>query len=349
MPEGDRSRVSPEVFGLPVEEIKAGLYSDKYFVRSGEILKREGHHPQVLMQVFTRKRGVICGMDEAIAVLKLCAEKPEELVIHAHFDGDPFRPMETVMTIEGDYSTFAHLETVYLGIIARGSAVATAVREVVEAAEGRPIFFFPARFDGYGVQPRDGYAAHIGGAFGVSTDAQAGWWGGSGLGTVPHGLIAAYGGDTVKTTLAFDRQMPKEIKRIALVDFENDSVRTSLEVARALGKRLFAVRLDTAADLRDVSVDSDSEKSHGVCPELVWNVRRALDENGFKHVKIVISGGFTAEKIRRFSQLQVPFDMVGVGSSLLRTRIDFTADVVLVNGAPSAKVGREISFHRDQT
>lgn len=340
MPDKIKRRVSPEVLGLPVEEIKAGFYSDKYFVRAREILKRDNHHPRVLMQVFARKPGIICGMGEAIAVLRLCAERPEELEIRALFDGDSFKGMETVMTIEGDYAAFAHLETIYLGVIARGSSVATAVREVVDAAEGRPILFFPARFDGYAAQPRDGYAAHIGGSIGVSTDAQGAWWEGEGLGTVPHGLIAAYGGDTVMATLAFDRYMPEDVKKIALVDFENDSVRTSLEVARALGGRLFAVRLDTASGLRDLSVKSDSPGSRGVCPELVRNVRRALDENGFSRVKIVVSGGFTAEKIRWFIRDRVPFDMVGVGSALLREKIDFTADVVMVDGSPSAKVGR---------
>ncbi len=340
MPEKIRKRLAPEVFGLPVEDIKTGFYSDKYFVRAREILKKDGNSARVLMQVFARKPGVICGMDEAIAILKVGAEDPDDLVIRGLFDGDSFGSKETVMTIEGEYSTFAHLETIYLGVIARGTAVATAVRDVVEAAEGRPILFFPARFDGYETQQRDGYAAHIGGAYGISTDGQGAWWGGTGLGTVPHGLIAAYGGDTVKATLAFDRYMPEEIKRIALVDFNNDSVGTSLAVARALQGRLFAVRLDTAADLRDISVRSDSPGSRGVCPELVISVRRALDENGFNRVKIVVSGGFTADRIRRLITENIPFDMVGVGSSLLKEKIDFTADIVMVNGRPGAKVGR---------
>ncbi|MEA1926637.1 MAG: quinolinate phosphoribosyl transferase [Candidatus Auribacterota bacterium] len=340
MPDKIKRRISPEVFGLPGEEIKRGFYSDKYFVRAGEILKKDGNSARVLMQIFARKPGIICGMDEAIAVLKLGAEDPDDLVINGLFDGDSFQPMETVMTIEGEYSNFAHLETVYLGVIARGTAVATAVRKVVEAAEGRPISFFPARFDGYRTQKRDGYAAHIAGADGVSTDAQGLWWGGSGLGTVPHGLIAAYGGDTVQATLAFDRYMPEDVKRIALVDFTNDCVGTSLAVARALPDRLFAVRLDTAADLKDISVKDESPESRGVCPELVRNVRRALDQNGFNRVRIAVSGGFTADRIRRFIKEDVPFDMVGVGSSLLKERIDFTADVVMVNGKPGAKVGR---------
>ena len=107
------------------------------------------------------------------------------------------------MTIEGDYALFAHLETVYLGSLARRTLVMRNVREVVEAARGKPIFYFPARHDHWLVQTGDGWAAHVAGAIGVSTDAQASWWGGRGIGTVPHGLIAAYDGDTVLAARKF--------------------------------------------------------------------------------------------------------------------------------------------------
>lgn len=334
-------RLKPEVFKIPVARIKSGWYSDKYFVRTRTILKKDNNQARVVMQIFTRKPGVVCGIDEAIAVLRLCADRPNQLKVKALYDGDEIKPNETVMTIEGDYSSFAHLETVYLGILARRTAVATAVKKVVDAAYPKEVLFFPARFDHYLVQTGDGYAAFISGALGVSTDAQAEWWGKKGVGTVPHGLIAAYGGNTVKACLAFDKYMPKDIKTIALVDFENDSIRTSLEVARALGKRLFGVRLDTAEDIKDVCVSGKGKGSFGVCPELVWNVRRALDKNGFKYVKIVVSCGFDEKKIKHFMRLKVPFDIVGVGSALFREKMDFTADVVKVNGLPCAKVGRK--------
>lgn len=338
-------RLDLSIFDLPIEKIKSGWYSDKYFVRTREILLKDQNHASVLMQVFCRKEGIVCGLDEAIAILKLCADHPEELKIKALYDGDAMGFEETVMLIEGDYSTFAHLETLYLGCLARRSAVATAVKKVVEAALGKMVLFFPARFDHYSVQTGDGYAAFISGALGVSTDANAAWWGEEGIGTIPHGLIAAYDGDTVKAALAFDQHAPPEISRVALVDFENNCVKTSLEVARALGKRLWGVRLDTAGNLRDESVQSPAEKStdpsrQGVCPELVRNVRTALDQNGFDWVKIIVSGGFNAEKIDEFIRLKVPFDGVGVGSAFFHDRIDFTADIVTVNGHPCAKVGR---------
>ncbi|MFH1995840.1 MAG: nicotinate phosphoribosyltransferase [Candidatus Omnitrophota bacterium] len=333
-------RQKPDRFELPVEKIRSGWYSDTYFVRTREVLRKDGRRPNVLMQVFTREESVLCGIDEAIAVLKLCADRARRLRVRALNDGDRIKPLETVMTIEGDYTTFAHLETVYLGVMARRTAVATAVKKVVDAAKPKKVLFFPARFDHYSLQAGDGYAAFISGAFGVSTDANAAWRGTRGQGTIPHGLIAAYGGDTVQACEAFDRHMRKDIPRIALVDFENDSVRTSLEVARALGNKLFAVRLDTALDVKDVSVRSASTRSRGVTPELVRKVRTALDREGFRSVKIVVSCGFDERKIKEFNRMNVPYDFVGVGSAVFKTSRNFTADIVKVEGNDCSKVGR---------
>jgi len=192
-----RERLDPSVFRLNVERIREGYYSDVYFNRTVDVLHADQRHPQVLMQVFQKQHAVIGGMDEAIAIVKLCSEDFSQLRVHALYDGDEVAPWETTMTIEGDYSLFARLETVYLGVLSRRTKVATNVRRVVEAAQGKQIIFFPARHDHHLVQAGDGYAAHVSGAIGVSTDAQASWWGGKGVGTVPHSLIAAYNGDTV--------------------------------------------------------------------------------------------------------------------------------------------------------
>ena len=250
------------------------------------------------------------------------------------------------MTIEGDYSLFAHLETVYLGCLARRSLIMRNVREVVEAARGKPILFFPARHDHWLVQTGDGWAAHVAGAIGVSTDAQASWWGGRGVGTVPHGLIAAFGGDTVAAARAFADRFADEMNVTVLVDFENDSVRTAIEVADALGDRLWGVRLDTSERMVDKAlwdrmgdVQADRRQRRSWC-ELV---REALDEAGHERVKIVVSGGFDAAKIREFEQLGAPVDAYGVGSSLVRGENDFTADVVRLEGRPAAKVGRRFN------
>jgi nicotinate phosphoribosyltransferase len=338
-----RPRLDPSIFHLPVDKMRAGYYSDKYFVRTREILLANGNRPHVTMQVFGKTPAYLGGSDEAIAILKQCAVEWNELVVHALFDGDEIHPWETVLLIEGPYDAFAHLETLYLGVLARRTKVGTNTRRVVDAARPKEVMFFPARHDHWLVQTGDGYAAHIAGAIGVSTDAQASWWGSEGVGTVPHALIAAYGGDTVKATVLFAEHTREPVRLVTLVDFENDCVGTSLACARALGDRLYGVRLDTSETMVDRSIvpEMGTFKPTGVNPQLVWNVRRALDREGFGHVKIVVSGGFTAEKIRQFEGEGVPVDAYGVGSSLYQGRFDFTADVVLVDGKPVAKVGRE--------
>src|ERR671923_486099 len=261
---GERVRLPPSVFRLPVEKIRDGYYSDAYFNYAKELLEADGHHPHVVMQIFQRKESVLGGIDEAIAVLKQCSGHRgrdgrwvngfKELEVNALYEGDEIAPWETVMTIEGDYALFAHLETVYLGCMARRTLVMRNVHEVVEAANGKPILYFPARHDHWLVQTGDGWAAHVSGAIGVSTDAQASWWGGRGIGTVPHGLIAAYGGDTVAAARHFADRFHGEMNVTVLVDFENDSVRTALEVAEALGPRLWGVRLDTSDSIVDRSL-----------------------------------------------------------------------------------------------
>ena len=315
------ARVPPERFQLPVDRLRQGYYSDKYFVRTREVLLRSGHNPRVTMQVFQKQRAWLGGVDEAIALLKLCLTDGYswgDLEVLALHDGDRVEPRETAMFITGPFAAFAHLETVYLGVLARRTRVATNTRRVVEAAWPKPVMFFPARFDHWLVQTGDGYAAHIAGAIGVSTHAQASWWGAEGLGTVPHALIAAFGGDTVAATRAFAATMPADMKVITLVDFDNDCVGTSLAVARALGPRLHGVRLDTSEAMVDRSLvphmgDFDPR---GVNPQLVRLVRAALDAERFQHVQITVSGGFDPEKIARFEREQVPVDAYGVGSSL---------------------------------
>ncbi|MGH7673430.1 MAG: quinolinate phosphoribosyl transferase, partial [Gemmatimonadales bacterium] len=300
------------------------------------------HRPRVTMQVLGKAPASLGGIDEAIAILKLCAERWDELAVHALYDGEEIEPWETVLLIEGPYDAFAVLETLYLGVLARRTRVGTNTRRVVEAAKPKQVMFFPARHDHWLIQTGDGYAAHIAGAIGVSTDAQASWWGSEGIGTVPHALIAAYGGDTVLASRKFAEQTDPGIRLITLVDFDNDCVGTSLKVARALGERLYGVRLDTSETLVDRSVipQMGTFKPTGVNPQLVRNVREALDKEGFGDVKIVVSGGFTVEKIRHFEEEGVPVDAYGVGSSLFQGRFDFTADVVMLEGRPCAKVGR---------
>jgi nicotinate phosphoribosyltransferase len=342
------TRLPAAIFDLPVEKIREGYYTDEYFNRTRQVLLEDDRHPRVVMQVFQKKEAVLAGIDEAIAVLELCSDDWEGLTVHALYEGDEIRPWETVMTIEGDYTTFAHLETVYLGVLARRTMIATNVKRVVEAANGKPIIFMPARYDHHRVQTGDGYAAYVAGAtigapIGMTTGANTSWWGGAAIGTVPHSLIASYGGNTVLAATKFAEHIDADTNIVVLVDFENDSVGTSLEVARALGDRLWGVRLDTSRSLVDRSLwnEMGDFDPRGVNPRLVRRVREALDRDGFERVKIVVSGGMNSERIRQFEEeCGVPVDSYGVGSALIRGENDFTADVVLTDGRPSAKVGR---------
>ncbi len=301
-----------------------------------------------------------------------------ELEVSSLYDGETARPHEPVMHIEGEYAEFAHLETLYLGALSEGTRVATNTRDVVAAANRKPVIMFGARHQVHEAQAGSGYAAYVGGATAVSTDEQGEWWGSTGLGTVPHALIAVYGGDTTVATLKFDEYINRapdavghltakgtpegHVNVTSLVDFNNDVVNTSLGVAHALGARLWGVRVDTSESLVDRAILRELEEKEGVAaagagapgrgaelveslrgvtPRLVELLRQALDQSGYKHVRIVASGGFDAEKIRRFEELRVPVDVYGVGSALVHgAGFDHTADIVRVNGRPLAKTGR---------
>lgn len=280
-----------------------------------------------------------------------------DLKIEALYDGESVGARQPVMLIRGDIKTFVHLETPYLGALTDGTMVCTNTRDVIRAASGKPVYMFGARHQSAESQAGSGYAAYVGGATGVSTDEQGEFWESRGNGTIPHVLIASYGGDTVLATKKFDEYMNITIRRVSLVDFENDSVRTSIEVARAVGN-LYAVRLDTSENMVDECFkslkrggyyeikDADGQVAcvsedivRGVNEYLVQAVRRGLDEAGFPGVKIFVSGGFTPEKIRRFEDRKVPVDIYGIGSSLFDRRggkFEYTADVV----EPVAKAGR---------
>ncbi|MBN1689258.1 MAG: nicotinate phosphoribosyltransferase [Candidatus Omnitrophica bacterium] len=413
------TRLSPSVFKIPTDKLRCGYYTDRYFLRTRDVLIRDHREIRVAYQFFPREDSVVCGLDEAIAILKTCSgmyqdlhraellyqklretqwnfqdaslQQDEEkilewsekrthvreqlnrlwvngwkdLSVYARYDGDRVKKNEPVLGIVGDPKLFVHLETPLLGVIARPTATATAVDEVVRAARGKQILFFSARFDHYWVQTTDGYSALKAGAFAVSTDANADYWGLESIGTIPHILIGSYEGDTGEAFLAFDHHTDPSVNRVALVDWDNDCIGTTRKVIERIilaqdptvrsltpslfkklapkvigpGKgKLWGVRLDTSGQLRDKSVRA--KDGYGVCPELVRKARREFDRWGCRRLKIVVSGGFDAERIRRFERLRSPVDAYGVGSTLLRKRVDVTADIVEYNGKPCAKVGR---------
>jgi nicotinate phosphoribosyltransferase len=336
-----------------------GWYADRYFVRTRLALLHAGLKPVVTMQVFAKEHGVVAGAFEVIRMLETQLTSGyhlADLTVDTLIDGDVLEPWVPVMHITGPYDAFAHLETDYLGVLARRSLIASNVRRVIEAARGRPVVFMGARHDDWRVQTPDGYAAQVGGAGSVSSDAGGAWWGARGVGTMPHALIAAFGGDVVSATLAFAdyvRCCEPDVQIVSLVDYRNDVITDALAVARAVRARfgegvLSGVRVDTSEKLTDVSQAGTSVV--GVNPALVRMLRDALDGEGFHGVGIIVSGGFTPARIREFEAAGVPVAGYGVGSSLLGhnrgaadgliNACDFTADIVRVNGVLESKVGR---------
>jgi nicotinate phosphoribosyltransferase len=348
-----------------------GWLSDRYFQRTAATLAHSGRAPTVTMQLFAKQHGIVAGIYEVIRMLETqLAPLPGgqraslgDFTIDTLVDGDPIAPWDTVMWIRGPYLAFAHLETPYLGVLARRSLVASNVRRVIDAAGGKPVIYMGARHDDWRVQTPDGFAAMVGGAGAVSSHAGGSWWGARGVGTMPHAMIAAFDGDLVAAGLAFGRYVRAHepgTQVIALVDYHNDCVRDSLAVARAMRDEfgpgaLAGVRLDTSEKLVDASLQTLAEqypgrKLNGVVPELATTVRAALDAEGFTDVGIWVSGGFTPTKIRRFEGNGIPVTGYGVGSSLLGhnhgevdgliSGFDFTADIIRVNDRDESKVGR---------
>ncbi|MFN8375246.1 MAG: nicotinate phosphoribosyltransferase [Anaerolineae bacterium] len=427
----DHQRLTNHTLKLNIEGLRQGLYSDKYFenvvrVLSGmhaaaytfagksarplpaDVTNIHTSELSVEAQLFNRRVPftLVAGVDVALAMLRHASgyyeadtylERWQHLEVEAvedgtitHYDGDT-EDVEPVIRIRGQYRDFALLETPILGVLTRASRIATNVYRVLEVSNGKPVLYFPARFDLPETQALDGYAYQIAvkrynADFGktmtpaISTDAQGLWWNGRGGGTVPHALIAMFLGDTAETMVAFARYAALSVPRIALVDFNNDCVKASidtinafwphfreaLETADTQAQRrwtLYGVRLDTSANMRDVSLPPDSPG--GVNAALVHNVRHALDhaweswnvpselEDAAKDychsVRIVVTGGFNRERIQKFEAAGVPVDVYGVGSSLLRndseTNTDYTMDIVRLQLGKEwldvAKVGRK--------
>lgn len=300
-------------------------YTDRYFLNARDALKHAAVNPRVLYQVFQREDVTLCGMKYVRDLLQ-----PLPIEVQSLEDGDEISPLEPVLHIAGPAIDLVAYETLYLGLLARMTRTCTNVRAAVREANGKPVLFFPARFDVPEVQEYDGYAARIAGAAGASTAAGAEAFHTPAVGTMPHALIAAFQGDTVRAALALAEACPNE-SIWALVDFENDSAHTSVEVFRAFrerGLKLSGVRLDTSESLVDAGLQREGIEERGVTPALVRLVRRELDAAGGRSVKIAVSGGFTPDKIRSFESGGVPVDVYAVGGAFFRGQTMFTSDIV---------------------
>lgn len=330
------------------ERVGEGWFSAVYFLKTKEIAAKYKPDNIVTMQFFQKQNAVVCGTDEVLALLETFADQPEELDVYSLEDGDKIEPFEPVLKVTGPYQHFGYLEGVIDGILARRTSVSTNVYEVVKSAQSRnpdkPVIFMGDRDDHFMMQSGDGYAAYIGGSKAQATHAMHEWWGKKGIGTMPHALIQLFEGDLVAACRAYRETFPED-DLLALVDYNNNAIEDSLKVAREFGDDLKGVRLDTSNHMVDAYFARHPEilgtfDPRGVNPELLFALRKALDDEGYQHVKIVASGGFDAERIARYEAMGAPVDMYGVGSSLLKIHIGFTGDNVSLNGKHEAKMGR---------
>lgn len=342
--QGKIERLTNQTFKFD-QRVGEGWFSAVYFLKTAKIAAEHLPNHRVTMQFFQKKNAVLCGIDEAVALLHCFAREPESLTISALHDGDQIAPYESVLTIEGEYDKFGYLEGLIDGILARRTSVATHVYNIVQAAKHKHIIFMGDRDDHFSQQAGDGYSAFIGGTSAQATYAMNEWWGDQGMGTMPHALIQLFGGDLVAACRAYRQQFPED-NLVALVDYHNNVIADALAVAHEFGKDLYGVRVDTAQHMIDqYFLDNPQELGkfdpRGVNKRLIQVLREKLDASGFAHVKIIVSGGFDVEKIRDFERDNTPVDAYGVGSSLLKVNIGFTGDCVYLNGAKQAKAGRE--------
>ena len=341
---GKISRLTNKTFNFD-PRLGEGFFAANYFLKSRKIVTENAPGHIVTMQWFQRTEdAMLCGVDEAIALIHTFAVDPASLKIEALNDGDLIDANEPVLKVTGKYENFGFLESMIDGILARRSSVATNVYRVMKVLNGGDIFSMADRQDEYNTQIGDGYATYVAGIRKVSTDAQGYWWGGKGMGTMPHALIQICGGDICKASDIYHKTFPNE-QVTALIDYNNDVVRDSVKLAKHLGKTLRAVRVDTSKSLIDHYFDDKDTSGfdpHGVCKELIFALRKALDDEGFNCVKIIVSSSFTAEKIKEWVKLGVPVDTYGVGTSLINNMtVGFTGDLVMLDGKDEAKEGRK--------
>ena len=247
--QGKIQRLTNKTFHLD-ERYKDGYFSAAYFLKTEEIIRE--YHPDntVTVQFFQRRHSVLCGIDEAIALIHTFAKNPQDLRIEALNDGDLIEPLEPVLKITGRYQDFGFLEGPIDGILARRTSVASNCKRIIEAAKGAKVIFFGDRDDDPRNHPGDGYAAYIGGIRSFCTDAMGEWIGYKGMGTMPHALIVMFKMNLLEAAKAFHEKFNQD-NLIVLVDSNNDVITDSLKVADYFKDELYGVRIDTSKALVD--------------------------------------------------------------------------------------------------
>ena len=317
-------KVNPErLRSASHDEIKSGATTDIYFINTRDVLASVNMlDTEVTAEIFTRTTGMFAGLGEVLELLK---DSP--VTVEALPEGEYFSPKEVVMRIRGPYGAFGYHETNLLGILSSSCAWATAARECVEAAGGKPVLVFGARHLHPAIAPvMESMAVKFGGCSAASCILGAKLCGREPSGTIPHAAVLIMG-DTLKLAEAYDAVMPPEVGRTFLVDTFHDECEEALRLARAMGDRLGAVRLDTPGE------------RGGVTPDLVREMRYRLNHEGFGRVKIVVSGGLNPERIKLLAEAGA--DIFGVGSYIAHAvPMDMTMDLKEVAGNPIAKRGR---------
>ena len=308
------------------QQIKDGLVTDVYFDRTEKILRARGIDKEVRVEFVAKGLpakwpwAVFAGVEECAALFK---DLP--LDVRAMKEGTLFNTYQPVMEIRGRYLDFGKYETALLGFICQASGVATMAARCRKIAGKRHVISFGARRMHPVIAPLIERNAYIGGCDGVSVGLGARLVGQNPAGTMPHALILIMG-DTVEATKAFHEVIDPTVRRVSLIDTFNDEKIEALNVAKALGKDLFAVRLDTPASRR------------GDLIRIMEEVRWELDLRGYKHVKIFLSGGLNEYLIHRYNRSA---DAYGVGTAISNAPvIDFSMDIIEIDGEPIAKRGK---------
>lgn len=307
-------------------EIKEGKTTDIYFKRTIDILRKAGLNKRVVAEVRAKtlpsnwKWAILAGIEEVAGLLS-----GVKVNVKAMREGTVIFGKEPVLVLEGLYTEFGMLETPLLGLICQASGVATMAARCRVAAGEKMVLSFGARRMHPAVSVMIDRSAFIGGCDGVSVIKSAEFLGEEPMGTMPHAFILIVG-DLIRACRLFHEIEAREVKRVALIDTFGDEKFEALDVASALGRDLFGVRLDTPGSRR------------GNFREILEEVRWELDIQGFSHVKLFASGGLDEYSIEELSDL---VDAFGVGTSLSNAPVvDFSMDIVEVEGRPIAKRGK---------
>lgn len=332
-----------------MDNIKKGFYSAIYLLKTSKILKIAKREDIITVQFFQMEDNVIlCGINKCLDILKKEAYDYNSLKIESLKDGDRINKLEPVLKISGNIWKFIHLEGVIDGILARASTIATNCFNLVKAANNKTLIYMNDRSDYYYTQADDGYFAYIGGIRNFVTQAQVSLLHDKKdikvVGTIPHSLIQAFNGNIINALKSYNKIISED-KIVALVDYENDVINTSLKVANYYKDKLYAVRIDTSKALVDKSLNYLKNKYpvaeiSGVNLHLIKLLREKLDNANFKKVKIIVSSGLTVKKIKELENANCKVDFYGVGRFILSNRLNFACDSVLLNGKKQVKAGR---------